>query len=259
MSLEEVYGKRLESLTFNSKPIITALTVIADENKHTHSAEIYSAILRRLDQIHPADAMRLTILYLIDSIIKNIGEPYITLFTAEIPRIFNDTFSACQVDKIRMSMIKLLNTWRDPKLRFPASLFQVIDAHIRATPRPGAQPPVDRRRPMDPNFASGYRAPPVPAKVRNLFVVVFEFLVCRGLVWINLFLDSIHKVVMRTLRRLECLRLYQKFLFSHHSLARIHPINNLLRIHLCIQLNNHLRHQLFRNCLRSIQMFGFSL
>eukprot|EP00475_Leptophrys_vorax_P033149 TRINITY_DN5186_c0_g1_i2.p1 TRINITY_DN5186_c0_g1~~TRINITY_DN5186_c0_g1_i2.p1 ORF type:complete len:389 (-),score=78.67 TRINITY_DN5186_c0_g1_i2:536-1663(-) len=163
MALEEIYLRRLETLTINSKPIITSLTIIADENKNHASAEVARAVFRRAALLHPADQARLPLLYLIDSIVKNIGEPYITLFVPEIPRLFNETFAHCQVDKTRLSMIKLLNTWRDPKLRFPPSLFQIIDAHVRSTPRIVSGAP---KRPPDANYpaAAYHGAIPPPEK-----------------------------------------------------------------------------------------------
>ena len=49
-------------------------------------------------------------MYLADSIIKNIGPPYVEIFRLNLVRTFCDTYFAVD-DRTRASMTKLLGTW----------------------------------------------------------------------------------------------------------------------------------------------------
>ncbi|KAJ1023219.1 hypothetical protein NDA16_003372 [Ustilago loliicola] len=105
----KMYHSHLKSLTFNSKPIITNLTVIA----HDHSAHMSAMVAKCLDdhimQSHPS--VRLPALYTLDSISKNIGHPYTQLWSARIVPIFLETYRV--VDQpTKMRMEELLATWK---------------------------------------------------------------------------------------------------------------------------------------------------
>lgn len=105
----KMYHSHLKSLTFNSKPIITNLTVIA----HDHSARMSAVVAKCLDdhimQSHPS--IRLPALYTLDSISKNIGHPYTQLWSARIVPIFLETYRL--VDQpTKMRMEELLATWK---------------------------------------------------------------------------------------------------------------------------------------------------
>ncbi len=105
----KMYNSHLKSLTFNSKPIITNLTVIA----HDHAARMSAVVAKCLDdhimQSHPS--IRLPALYTLDSISKNIGHPYTQLWAARIVPIFLETYRL--VDQpTKMRMEELLGTWK---------------------------------------------------------------------------------------------------------------------------------------------------
>ncbi|CDU25413.1 related to PCF11 component of pre-mRNA 3`-end processing factor CF I [Sporisorium scitamineum] len=104
-----MYNSHLKSLTFNSKPIITNLTVIA----HDHAARMSTVVAKAIDdhimQSHPS--IRLPALYTLDSISKNIGHPYTQLWAARIVPIFLESYRLVdQPTKLRME--ELLATWK---------------------------------------------------------------------------------------------------------------------------------------------------
>lgn len=132
-SFGQMYEQRVHRLTFNSKPIITSLTIIADENKHLYAPTVVAVILHHAFSLPHDHPSRLPILYLVDSIIKNIGEPYLSLFIAELPALFNSTFGASNDDRVRNSLIKLLNTWRS--IGIQPHIIQSMDSFIRSVPR----------------------------------------------------------------------------------------------------------------------------
>ncbi|GJQ08772.1 hypothetical protein GpartN1_g563.t1 [Galdieria partita] len=101
------YSEFLLDLTFNSKPIIDNLTAIAAENKHA-AAAIVKAIESRIAAVSPDK--KLPTLYLLDSIVKNVGEPYRSLFEKNLQITFLSAFRAVP-KAVRQSMMRLLETW----------------------------------------------------------------------------------------------------------------------------------------------------
>ncbi|OQR79525.1 hypothetical protein BIW11_05677 [Tropilaelaps mercedesae] len=83
------YASSLHDLTTNSKPLISMLTMLADEYRPC-ATSIVKVIEDYLKQ--SCAKIKLPTLYLIDSIIKNVGEPYKKLFTENIIKIFLDVF-----------------------------------------------------------------------------------------------------------------------------------------------------------------------
>ncbi|PWN51959.1 hypothetical protein IE53DRAFT_385639 [Violaceomyces palustris] len=105
-----MFREHLSSLTFNSKPIITNLTIIA----HEHVLRMANVVAKCLDdhimQSHPS--IRLPALYLLDSICKNIGAPYTVLWAERVVPLFLETYRL--VDQpTKMRMEELLATWKE--------------------------------------------------------------------------------------------------------------------------------------------------
>ncbi|XP_078600723.1 uncharacterized protein LOC144875862 isoform X1 [Branchiostoma floridae x Branchiostoma japonicum] len=103
----EEYESSLADLTFNSKPHINMLTMLAEENVK-YAPHIVRLIEAQLNKATSSE--KLPVMYLMDSIVKNVGGDYCTLFSQNIVSTFCNIFE--QVDeKTRMSLYKLRSTW----------------------------------------------------------------------------------------------------------------------------------------------------
>ncbi|ORY01297.1 hypothetical protein K493DRAFT_312463 [Basidiobolus meristosporus CBS 931.73] len=112
LSLEAVrqqYRASLADLTFNSKPIITKLTILAQENIE-NATVIVQAIEEQIRRVHPRQ--KLPVFYLLDSICKNVRGVYINLFARGIVKTFLDTYFS--VDQAtQKNLERVLSTWKN--------------------------------------------------------------------------------------------------------------------------------------------------
>ncbi|KAI9258979.1 hypothetical protein BDA99DRAFT_484022 [Phascolomyces articulosus] len=137
------YREALYELTFNSKPIITNLTIQAQENQYAAAA-----IVREIEQQirHNAPGQKLPVLYLIDSICKNVGGVYIEHFGRDIASTFLDAYTVTDPNT-RKSFERLLHTWKNGMPNgAPVFSRQIIESierplnYIRSRNQGGASP-----------------------------------------------------------------------------------------------------------------------
>lgn len=102
------YCQSLETLTLNSKPIINSLTITAQKNP-AFAASVVRAVEHKIYSSPVTE--KLPLLYLLDSIVKNVGEPYLSLFTQSIGRVFLENYQT-QDQKNKRSFLRVLQTWR---------------------------------------------------------------------------------------------------------------------------------------------------
>ncbi|CAG0916936.1 unnamed protein product [Notodromas monacha] len=105
----ESFAIELQELFSNSKPLINMLTMLAEENR-AQAAQLVSIIETHLNQV--SAEKKLPTLYLMDSIIKNVGKTYAPLFTPNLVKNFKHTFDAVN-EETRELMFKLRQTWSE--------------------------------------------------------------------------------------------------------------------------------------------------
>jgi hypothetical protein len=114
--IDNLIGKQLPSTNIPGRNFIKELTDLAAENRFI-AKEISNEIVHRvIDERLPN--VKLTILYLVDSLIKNIGFEYIDNVTPHIYRVFEDTYKPADFET-RINLFKLYYAWKyflDPKI-----------------------------------------------------------------------------------------------------------------------------------------------
>ncbi|XP_067140443.1 pre-mRNA cleavage complex 2 protein Pcf11 [Centruroides vittatus] len=124
-NINEEYRSSLADLTCNSKPLISMLTMLAEDNLE-NAREIVKVIESHLQKVGPE--IKLPVMYLIDSIVKNVGRQYLNLFTQSIVSNFCSVFEKVD-EKTRMQLFKLRQTWNGI---FPNKKLYAIDARVNA-------------------------------------------------------------------------------------------------------------------------------
>ncbi|KAL5012400.1 hypothetical protein ScPMuIL_010951 [Solemya velum] len=120
----EEYESSLAELTFNSKPQINMLTMLAEDHEQ-HASHIVKVIEERIEKMD--SKKKLPLLYLIDSIIKNLQSTnYPRLFSQNIVTTFSGVFEKVD-EKTRQSMYKLRQTW---SRLFPGDRLYALDIQI---------------------------------------------------------------------------------------------------------------------------------
>lgn len=117
----EYFTHLLSLLILNSRTLITELTSIAERNTE-HASEIALIIEERLKKCLPK--YKLFTIYLIDSICKNIGNPYNLIFGSDLYRLFTETYLVVTDSGTRQDLINLFKTWTNGKTNLGQELFQ---------------------------------------------------------------------------------------------------------------------------------------
>ncbi|CAH8554304.1 unnamed protein product [Schistosoma bovis] len=126
--LLSTFKKDLENLKDNDKYKINALTIFARDHKDTIGVaqSIVDLTLKHVQMI-PA-GLKLLGLYVIDSIVKNVGTPYRKLYTVDIVDAFVHSFQSIRDEKGRLKLYNLRTTWKDI---FPNSRMYELDIRVR--------------------------------------------------------------------------------------------------------------------------------
>merc|ERR1711963_66524 len=125
-NIKQEYRDTLEELDFNSRPHIMNLTELA----HNYSKICPQVIVKLIeDRIKYADtdSVKLPTLYLLDSIMKNHGDPYKVLFSRSIVELFEAVFRKSR-ERDRERLFRLRQTWT-PILQ--GSLLYTLDSTIK--------------------------------------------------------------------------------------------------------------------------------
>ncbi|XP_070699253.1 pre-mRNA cleavage complex 2 protein Pcf11 [Pempheris klunzingeri] len=119
------YQSSLEDLTFNSKPHINMLTILAEENLN-FAKDIVAIIEAQISKAPSSE--KLPVLYLVDSIVKNVGGEYLAVFAKNLITSFICVFEKVD-ENTRKSLFKLRSTWDDV---FPLKKLYALDVRVNS-------------------------------------------------------------------------------------------------------------------------------
>ncbi|KAG8453082.1 hypothetical protein GDO86_004771 [Hymenochirus boettgeri] len=117
------YQSSLEDLTFNSKPHINMLTILAEENVQ-FAKDIVILIEAQIAKAPTTE--KLPVMYLMDSIVKNVGRDYLAAFSKNLVTTFINVFEKVD-ENTRKSLYKLRSTWDE---LFPSKKLFALDVRV---------------------------------------------------------------------------------------------------------------------------------
>uniref|UniRef100_A0A8C6X9C2 Pre-mRNA cleavage complex 2 protein Pcf11 n=1 Tax=Naja naja TaxID=35670 RepID=A0A8C6X9C2_NAJNA len=109
----------------NSKPHINMLTILAEENV-PFAKDIVSLIEAQIAKA-PSNE-KLPVMYLMDSIVKNVGREYLAAFTKNLVSTFVNVFEKVD-ENTRKSLFKLRSTWDEI---FPLKILYALDVRVNS-------------------------------------------------------------------------------------------------------------------------------
>merc|ERR1712117_618702 len=124
--VHEEYSAALAKLTANVRPLIMNLAELANEYKRPHARMIAKLIDERIRTVRRE--YKMPALYLLDSIIKNHGDPYRAVFQPYLVAAFAAVFEANEDPGVRTQLYKLRNTW--PSL-FDPRVLEALDVKVQ--------------------------------------------------------------------------------------------------------------------------------
>ncbi|XP_014312986.1 pre-mRNA cleavage complex 2 protein Pcf11-like [Myotis lucifugus] len=119
------YQSSLQDLTFNSKRHINMLTMVAEQNL-PFAKEIVSLIEARIAKAPSSE--KLPVLYLMDSIVKNVGREYLAAFATNLVATFICVFEKVDANT-RKRLFKLRSTWNEI---FPLKELYALDVRVNS-------------------------------------------------------------------------------------------------------------------------------
>ena len=149
------YADALKDLTINSKPMITSLTMLAQElgaHDVTIACRIGELIERHIRTSSPK--AKLCGFYLMDSIAKNVKGHYVGHFAKGLADLYISVYQIAD-STTQKSMSHLFDTWRAV---FPQSALEPIERILPPRPQKIRLPPPPP--PGNYNQAGGYPPPP---------------------------------------------------------------------------------------------------
>lgn len=146
-----MYDEKLKELTFNSKPIITNLSLIAKQNM-VYAESVVNLVVKRI--LGQSAGTRLPLIYLMDSILKNCRGAYVHFFGLHVAHVIVHTYINCQKADIQTRLAKLVNTWDPAENReqmFTPELRNAIRAQL---PPPLPEAPSSAALPSSSGFSA---------------------------------------------------------------------------------------------------------
>ncbi|KAL1955617.1 hypothetical protein VTO42DRAFT_8350 [Malbranchea cinnamomea] len=173
----EDYKNSLEDLTTNDKFQISNLTVIAKEN--TEHAMAISRVLENHIRTTPP-SQKLPALYVVDSVVKNVGTPYTLFLGRNLYQTFMNAYTLVD-SQTRKKLDEMLKTWKepvpgslDPRPVFPPEITRSIEnalikartAALQQQQARSQQDPLNRNRGTTP---PSWRSTPTPTQAAGRY------------------------------------------------------------------------------------------
>ncbi|THY66604.1 hypothetical protein D6C97_01512 [Aureobasidium pullulans] len=162
------FQESLQDLQNNNRYEISNLTIIAKEN--TEHAQAIAMVLEKHIKT-TAPGRKLPALYVLDSIVKNVGTPYTVYLGRNLFSTFMDSYTLVD-SHTRKSMEAMLKTWKepvpgsmDPRPVFPADVTRTIENALIKARTAAVQLQTRNRTPLGiPGrpMSSAYRNTPTP-------------------------------------------------------------------------------------------------